>query len=97
MTSVPETELRMALRHVQKGRECIRRQTRVLASLRDKGLPTDQAERVLVWLEETQRQFEEHYHNLLDGGSRLIELRNIDAAPFVGWEVTRGLRKTSSP
>ena len=82
MTFVPETELRMALRHVQKGRECIGRQMRVLTGLRDKDLPTDEAERVLLWLEETQRQFEAHYRNLLDAGSRRIEPKNIDAAPF---------------
>jgi hypothetical protein len=94
MISVRETEQRMALRHVQKGRECIGPQMRVLAALKDKGLPTVQAERVLRWLEETQRQLEEHYHNLPDGGSRLIEPRNIDAAPFVDWEISKGLRRT---
>jgi hypothetical protein len=94
MTSVPETQLRMALRHVQKGQECIGRQLRVLAALKGKGLPADQAERVLLWLEETQLQFEEHYRILL-GGCRLIEPKNIAAAPFVDWEVTRDLRKTS--
>jgi hypothetical protein len=80
-----ETELRMALRHVREGQACIARQIRVLANLRENGLPTEQAERVLLWLKETQRQFEEHYRSLLAIGAERVEPKNIGAAPFVDW------------
>jgi hypothetical protein len=42
----------MALRDVRQGRDCIQRQLKVIATLRDRGLPTDQAEAILRWLEE---------------------------------------------
>jgi hypothetical protein len=79
-----ETELRMALRHVRQGQACIARQMRVLATLRDKGLPTERAEQVLQWLEKTQGRFDEHYRILLNGGER-IEPKNIEEAPHVEW------------
>jgi hypothetical protein len=60
-----ESELRMALRHVKTGQGCIVRQQNVVATLRRKGLPTEQAEAVLVWLEDTQREFEQHYRQAL--------------------------------
>jgi hypothetical protein len=69
-----ESVLRMALRHVQEGRRCIQRQHGVISTLRDRGLPTGQAEDVLHALEETQRQFEDDYNDLLSGGLRRIEL-----------------------
>jgi hypothetical protein len=79
-----ETELRMARRHVREGEACIARQVRVIAKLREKGLPTGQAEGVLRWLKETQRLFEEHTRNLMSGAER-VEPKNIKAAPFVDW------------
>ncbi|HZZ62328.1 MAG TPA: hypothetical protein VFE63_14345 [Roseiarcus sp.] len=83
MRPAAETELRMALRHVRGGRACIERQVRVLATLRKRGLPTEQADRVLLWLEEAQRQFEEHYRNLARGVAERVEPKNIGVAPFV--------------
>jgi hypothetical protein len=68
-----ESELRMSLRHVQTGRWCIVRQQNVIITLRDKGLPTEQAEAVLHWLEETQRGFEAHYKQVLSEGFAEIE------------------------
>ena len=65
MTMGGESELRMALRHVRQGRRCIVRQVAVIASLRDRGLPTHQAEEVLLWVEDLQRQFESHCNDLL--------------------------------
>jgi hypothetical protein len=62
-----ESELRMALRHVKTGQGCIVRQHHVIGTLRDKGLPTEQAEIVLEWLEEAQRGFEDHYKKVLSG------------------------------
>jgi hypothetical protein len=68
-----DSQLRMALRHVQTGRGCIMRQQNVIASLRGKRLPTEEAEAVLHWLEETQRGFEEHYKKILSEGLAGIE------------------------
>jgi hypothetical protein len=65
----------MALRDVRQGRDCIQRQLKVIATLRDRGLPTDQAEAILRWLEERQRQFEDHYNRALYDGLRRLELR----------------------
>lgn len=70
MTVEPESELRSALRHVETGRRCITRQLDVIAALGGKGLPTEQAEAVLQWLEETQRGFEDHYRKVLSDGVR---------------------------
>lgn len=64
-----ESELRMALRHVQTGRRCIMRQVGVIATLRRKGLATTEAETVLHWLEEMQSGFEDHYRTALSEGS----------------------------
>ena len=60
--------LRMALRHVHSGRDCIVRQRDVIAILSPKKLPTDEVETVLHWLQETQRKFEEHYQKALSKG-----------------------------
>jgi hypothetical protein len=51
MTVEHESKLHMALGHARTGRDCIVRQHGVIASLRDKNLPTEQAEIVLRWLE----------------------------------------------
>jgi hypothetical protein len=50
------------------------RQHKVIANLEGRRLPTDQAEAVLRWLEEQQRQFESHYDEVLSDGKRRIEL-----------------------
>jgi hypothetical protein len=76
MPAEPDSELRMALRHVNTGRRCILRQADVIATLRGKDLPIEEAESVLHWLEETQRGFEDHYRKLLSDGFALIELAN---------------------
>jgi hypothetical protein len=68
-----ESELRMALRHVHQGRDCIKRQLKVIATLRDRRLPTDQAKAVLLWLEDWQREFEAHYNSVLSNGFRRLE------------------------
>jgi predicted transposase YdaD len=73
MTVARESEVRMALRHVQTGRRCIMRQLDVIATLRGKGLPTEQAEAVLQWLGEMQREFEQHYRDVLSDGFPQIE------------------------
>jgi hypothetical protein len=69
-----ESELRMALRHVQQGRRCIERQLKVIATLRDRGLPIGQAEEVLRWLEEWQLEFEAHYYQVLSEGTSRLEV-----------------------
>src|SRR5262249_13258233 len=89
MTVECESELRMALRHVKTGRSCIMRQQNVIVTLRDKGLPTDQAEVVLQWLEEAQRGFEEHYKRVLSDGFQAIH-RAQDLSPFP--TTTQGIR-----
>lgn len=68
MTVEGESELRMALRHAKTGQDCIARQLKLIAVLRGKGLPTEEAETVLHWLEEVQRGFEDHYEKLLSAG-----------------------------
>jgi len=100
MTVECESELRMALRHVRTGRSCILRQANVVAVLRDKSLPTEQAESVLRWLEETQRGFEDHYRKLLSDGFAAIDLVKDAPAPHpqtgaADAEVVVGLGATS--
>ena len=71
----------MALRHARQGRQCIERQLNIIATLRARGLPTDEAERVLLWLEEVQRSFENHYNRvLLDGRERIAQHKTALAA-----------------
>jgi hypothetical protein len=65
MTDLPESEPRMAVRHFKSGRECIARQRKVVATLGDKGLPTNAAVDVLSWLEETQSGFEGDWKPIL--------------------------------
>jgi hypothetical protein len=82
MTVERESELRMALRHVKTGRGCIVRQQNIIATLRDKGLPIQQAEAVLVWLEEVQRGFEDHYKQALsDGFVAVPRARDLSPPP----------------
>ena len=82
MRSEGEKKLRTALRHVQRGRKCIERQLDVIAGLRARGLPTEEAERVLTWLEAVQRAFENHYnHALLDGQERASQHEPLAAIP----------------
>jgi hypothetical protein len=64
-TTKPETPLRMALRHLRGGGECIKRQYDVIERLRSRGLPTDQAEAVLQWLNDMQVEFEDDYKRIL--------------------------------
>ena len=59
-----ESELRMAMRHVQEGHACIARQLKLIAKLRERGQPTQRAEEVLLWMEEIQRTFEEDYETV---------------------------------
>jgi hypothetical protein len=59
MPAEPESELRMALRHVNTEQRCVLRQVDVIATLRGKDLPTEQAQSVPHSLEETQRGFED--------------------------------------
>jgi hypothetical protein len=84
-----ESELRMALRHVKTGRRCIMRQFNLIAVLRGKGLPTEEAETVLHWLEEVQRGFEDHYEKLLSEGLARNRMgRRGDTLPPVrGWSI----------
>ena len=70
---------------MQQGRKCIERQLNVIASLRGRGLPTDEAERVLIWLEEVPRSFEKHFNQgLLDGQERLAKYEALAAMPPPG-------------
>jgi hypothetical protein len=93
MNKDSESELRMALRHVRQGQDCIERQHKVIANLRDRGLPTDQAEGVLCWLEEWQRQFEEHYNRVLSDAQVELERRRslADSGTEAGFASSRSL------
>lgn len=64
-TKTAESELRMALRHVQEGRACVMRQRALVTRLADRGLKTENAEGLLHWFEENQRRFESDYQALL--------------------------------
>lgn len=50
----------MVRRHVEEGAEHIAKQCALIARLRQKGLPTDEAEALLVTFEDMQRQHEDH-------------------------------------
>jgi hypothetical protein len=83
-TTERETPLRMALRHVRGGRECIKRQYDVIERLRSHGLTTGQAEAVLQWLKDTQVEFENDYERMLRGGEeKLQEAGSVD--PRADW------------
>jgi hypothetical protein len=90
MTVEGESELRMALRHVQTGRRCITRQLNVVATLRSKGLPTAEAETVLQWLEETQQTFEGHYQKVLSDGFADTDAGSTALPPFRHTEADAG-------
>jgi len=96
MTVARESELRMALRHVKTGLGCIVRQQNVIATLRDKGLPTKQAEIVLEWLEEAQRGFEDHYKKMLSGG--FVGVQHVqDPSPDIRDQARRRSRMNPRP
>ena len=75
-----ESELRMALRHVKSGQNCILRQYSVIEALLSEDLPTEDANVVLRWLQEKQREFEDRYKKALADGFKTIEL-SIKASP----------------
>lgn len=58
--SAEETELEMTRRHVREGAAHIAGQHALIARLRDRGLPTAEAEAVLATFEDIQRQHEDH-------------------------------------
>ncbi|ACA21280.1 hypothetical protein M446_7062 (plasmid) [Methylobacterium sp. 4-46] len=55
-----ETELEMVRRHVEEGAEHIAKQRALIARLSEDGLPTQEAEALLVTFEDLQRQHEDH-------------------------------------
>lgn len=55
-----ETELMMVRRHIRDGAGHIAKQRALIARLRQKGLPTEEAEALLVTFEDMQRQHEDH-------------------------------------
>ena len=57
---VAETTLEMVRRHVREGAEHVARQRALLARLKERGLPTAEAERLLEDFEDVQRQHEDH-------------------------------------
>jgi len=69
-----ESLLRIALRHVQEGRARLRRQHELIEKLRLQGFPTEEAEGLLDYLRNTQGEFEEHYHKLLDDARQRLRL-----------------------
>jgi len=81
-----ESEIRMARRHFRHGEACIRRQLALITNLRERGLPTDNAEAVLFWMDEVQRQFETDYEHIkrkiladLEGTTDAHSLDHVDA------------------
>ena len=57
--------LRSALRHVDEGRRRVKKQQDIIEKLHLNGHPTQDAEDILSWLMNAQRQFEENYKKLL--------------------------------
>ena len=55
-----ETELEMVRRHVEEGAEHVAKQRALIARLKEKGLPSHDAEALLVTFEDLQRQHEDH-------------------------------------
>ena len=55
-----ETELEMVRRHVEQGHKCIAKQRALIAHLKGDGLPSNDAEALLVTFEDIQRQHEDH-------------------------------------
>lgn len=60
MTHYTAADLEMAERHIAEGEERIVRQEELLTSLRTKGLPIEEAERLLRLLNETQAEHWAH-------------------------------------
>jgi hypothetical protein len=59
-----ESELRMAMRHAHEGRAAISHQQKLIAKMRERGLPTRHAEDVLAWMVKTQWVLEEDYEKV---------------------------------
>ncbi|CAO4182699.1 hypothetical protein [Methylorubrum populi] len=55
-----ETELEMVRRHVKDGAMHVAEQRALIARLRQRGLPTEEAESLLVTFEDVQLQHEDH-------------------------------------
>jgi hypothetical protein len=61
-----KSAVRLALEHVQKGRAKIKRQYELIGELRRDGHSIEEAERILIQLENLQIELESHYHKLLN-------------------------------
>jgi hypothetical protein len=59
-----ETELGMVRRHIEVGDRHIAKQRALIAYLRKRDLPTEEAEALLILFEDVQRQHEEHLARL---------------------------------
>ncbi|TNC05403.1 hypothetical protein FF100_35735 [Methylobacterium terricola] len=64
-----ETELDMVRRHVENGARHIAKQRTLVARLRRKGLPTDEAEALLAIFEDLQHQHQDHLARIGKRGS----------------------------
>ena len=60
MTSYTQRDLKMVERHIAEGERHIVRQEELLTSLRIKGLPTAEAEKLLSLFYETQAEHRKH-------------------------------------
>jgi DNA-binding transcriptional MerR regulator len=58
--SAAETKLEMLRRHVRQGEEHIAKQHAIIARLKARGLPIEEAKRLLATFEDLQRQHEAH-------------------------------------
>lgn len=59
--SAAETELEMVRRHIKEGAGHLTKQRALIVRLRDAGFATAEAEALLVTLERSQRQHEDHF------------------------------------
>jgi hypothetical protein len=59
-----ETELGMVRRHIEVGDRHIAKQRALIARMRQRDLPTEEAEALLILFEDVQRQHEEHLARL---------------------------------
>lgn len=64
-----ETELDMVRRHVENGARHIAKQRALIAHLRRKDLPTNEAEALLAAFEDLQRQHQDHLARIEAHGS----------------------------
>jgi hypothetical protein len=78
------SELRLALEHVRRGRACIRRQEAVIEQLRRLGRGTTEAESVLHWMMELQKEFERDYRKFLRTGQERLEATGFQD-PALNW------------